>query len=148
MPLVNLMLEVGKTKRNLIELHDQILLGESLLRNQLMDIQNKFAPKHLLGQELVIGQHEVSNIDEYMLKSKGYFDQGIFPRAPNYTRNLSKHYIGADIKIVRIELCDLVDKSPDTLMWLVIGVVRNKTTGEFGKKEISTYLFDKVEMKD
>ena len=83
-----------------------------------------------------------------METSKDLFESGTFPRAPNYTRNLSKYYIGADIKIVRIELCDLVAHSPDTLIWLVVGVVRNKTSGEFGKKEISTYLFDKVEMKD
>lgn len=61
-----------------------------------MDIQNKFAPKHLLGQELVIGKHEVSNIDEYMLKSKDYFDQGIF-----HVR-LTTHGISRNIILVQI----------------------------------------------
>ena len=148
MSLVKLMLEAEKTMRGLADLHAQIQMGEHVLRNNLDTIQQKFAPKHLLSQELVIGKHEIFDEDEYVAKSKSYFDKGVFPRAPGYTRNLSKIYIGTDIKIVRVELCGLLDKSPDTLMWLVIGVVRNKTTGEFGKKEISTYLFDKVEMKD
>lgn len=148
MTLVKLMLEAEKTMRNLADLHAQIQMGEHILSTHLDNISRQFAPKYLLGQELVIGQHETHSEAEYVLKSKSFFDKGIFPRAPNYTRNLSKIYIGTDIKIVRLELIGLLDHSPDTLMWLVVGVVRNKTTGDFGKREISTFLFDKVEMKD
>ena len=131
------------------ELHNQLDTENANLKATYAEIEQRFAPKNLLGQILVIADKEVGVIDKqgnsnYKDQTKSRVEQGIFPRHWKYTKNCARNTYGKNSKVESITLIKLED---GYLVWLVTAIVQNKT-GEYGARKVSTYLFDKVEITD
>lgn len=131
------------------ELHNQLDTENASLKATYVEIEQRFAPKHLLGQILVIADKEVGVISNqvdsgYKNQSKSQFEKGVFPRHWRYTKNCARNTYGKNAKVESIELIKLED---GYLVWLVTAIVQNNT-GEYGARKVSTYLFDKVEITD
>lgn len=134
---------------NVEELKAKIQLDTAKIALTYKEINDRFAPKHLLGQELVIPEkvEHGSMLGEYKEKSKALIDQGVFPRHWAYTKNVSKNMAGKHVKVESIQLLQIDHKATDTLVWVITAVVKN-SNGEYGLRKVSTYLFDKVELTD
>lgn len=131
------------------EIHNQLDTENANLKATYAEIEQRFAPKHLLGQILVIADKEVGvmckQVDsEYKNQSKSQFEQGVFLRHWKYTKNCARNTYGKNAKVESIELIKLEN---GYLVWLVTAIVQNNT-GEYGARKVSTYLFDKVEITD
>ena len=113
------------------------------------EIQNRFSPKHLLGQELIlVDQYNARSKDiDYQKASKDDFNSGKFPTYYYYTKNVGKAQIGKKVKVVQVLLHQVKNNEPDVLIWKIIAVSKNMD-GNYGKREVSTLMFDKVELVD
>lgn len=147
---LNSLTKIASNQLGLIdEIHTQLDTENANLKATYAEIEQRFAPKHLLGQILVIADKEVVELkgagsETYMQKSKELFNQGIFPRHWKYTKNCARNTYGKNAKVESIELIKLEN---GYLVWLVTAIVQNNT-GEYGARKVSTYLFDKVEITD
>ena len=113
------------------------------------EIQNRFSPKHLLGQELIlVDQYNARSKDiDYQKASKDDFNSGKFPTYYYYTKNVGKAQIGKKAKVIQVLLHQVKNNEPDVLIWKIIAVSQNMD-GSYGKREVSTLMFDKVELVD
>lgn len=114
------------------------------------EIQNRFSPKHLLGQELIIVDqyNSLGSKDrEYQKASKDDFNSGKFPTYFYYTKNVGKAQIGKKAKVIQVLLHQVKNNEPDVLIWKIIAISQNMD-GSYGKREVSTLMFDKVELVD
>lgn len=113
------------------------------------EIQKRFSPKHLIGQELIIvDQYRFGFKDrEYQKASKEDFNSGKFPTHYYYTKNIGKAQIGKKAKVIQVLLHQVKNNEPDVLIWKIIAVSQNMD-GNYGKREVSTLMFDKVELVD
>lgn len=113
------------------------------------EIQNRFSPKHLLGQELIlVDQYNARSKDiDYQKASKDDFNSGKFPTYYYYTKNVGKAQIGKKVKVVQVLLHQVKNNEPDVLIWKIIAISQNMD-GSYGKREVSTLMFDKVELVD
>ena len=113
------------------------------------EIQNRFSPKHLLGLELIlVDQYNARSKDiDYQKASKDDFNSGKFPTYYYYTKNVGKAQIGKKVKVVQVLLHQVKNNEPDVLIWKIIAVSKNMD-GNYGKREVSTLMFDKVELVD
>ena len=150
--LIQLMKEATTKLNNVEELKAKIQLSNAEITLSYNEINDRFAPKHLLGKELVIAQGDVKEekgygSDTYKEKSKELIEQGIFPRNWAYTKNVSNNIAGKQVKVEAIHLLQIDHKATDTLVWVITAVVKNNN-GEYGLRKVSTYLFDKVELTD
>ena len=147
---LNSLTKIASNQLGLIdEIHNQLDTENANLKATYAEIEQRFAPKHLLGQILVIAEQEVGvmckQVDsEYKNQSKSQFEQGVFPRHWKYTKNCARNTYGKNAKVESIELIKLEN---GYLVWLVTAIVQNNT-GEYGTRKVSTYLFDKVEITD
>lgn len=147
---LNSLTKIASNQLGLIdEIHNQLDTENANLKATYAEIEQRFAPKHLLGQILVIADKEVGVMckqedSEYKNQSKGQFEQGVFPRHWKYTKNCARNTYGKNAKVESIELIKLEN---GYLVWLVTAIVQNNT-GEYGARKVSTYLFDKVEITD
>ena len=113
------------------------------------EIQNRFSPKHLLGQELtIVDEFNLGFADkEYQKASKDDFNSGKFPTYYYYTKNIGKAQIGKKAKVIQVLLHQVKNDEPDVLIWKIIAISQNMD-GSYGKREVSTLMFDKVELVD
>lgn len=112
------------------------------------EIENKFAPKHLLGQELEIAQRPNWNSDDYQNNIKDEVEQGYVIKDLWNTKNLNQKKLGAKFKVIRIELVrEVKEITEGLLIWTVFGVTQ-KIDGNFGVAESAIKMFDKIELTD
>lgn len=114
------------------------------------EIQKRFSPKHLIGQELIIVDQYISfgfKDRDYQKGSKDDFKSGKFPTHYYYTKNIGKAQIGKKAKVIQVLLHQVKNNEPDVLIWKIIAISQNMD-GSYGKREVSTLMFDKVELVD
>ena len=86
------------------EIHNQLDTENANLKATYAEIEQRFAPKNLLGQILVIADKEVGVIDkqgnsDYKAQTKIQVEQGIFPRHWKYTKNCARNTYGKNAKV-------------------------------------------------
>ena len=112
------------------------------------EIEDRFAPKHLLGQELTIILKPDWKISEYPEKIKAEIEKGCVVRHSWHTKNFNDKKIGKKFKVIRIDLRQEDNSLKNNqLVWTLVGVTQ-KLNDEYGSSLSEVKIFDKVELTD
>lgn len=138
-----------RTQSDLVAAKQLELYAEkNKVKDLFKEIEDRFAPKHLLGQELTVVLKPNWKMNEYPEKIKSEIEKGYVVRHPWNTKNFNDKKIGKKFKVTRIEFRQEDNTLKDNqLVWTLVGVTQ-KLNDEYGSSLSEVKLFDKVELTD
>ena len=138
-----------RTQSDLVATKQLELYAEKNKVSELFkEIEDCFAPKHLLGQELTIILKPDWEISEYPEKIKAEIEKGCVVRHSWHTKNFNDKKIGKKFKVIRIDLRQEDNSLKNNqLVWTLVGVTQ-KLNDEYGSSLSEVKIFDKVALTD
>ena len=138
-----------RTQKDLIATKQMEIYSEkSKVKELFTEIEERFAPKHLLGQEFTVVLKPDWKHSDYPEKIKSELDKGNIVKHIWHTKNFKEKKIGKKFKVIHIDFRQ-EDNSlkNDQLVWTLVGVTQ-KLNGEYGVVLSEVKLFDKVNLSD
>ena len=138
-----------RTQSDLVATKQLELYAEkNKVKDLFKEIEDRFAPKHLLGQELTIILKPDWKISEYPEKIKAEIEKGCVVRHSWHTKNFNDKKIGKKFKVIRIDLRQEDNSLKNNqLVWTLVGVTQ-KLNDEYGSSLSEVKIFDKVALTD
>ena len=123
-----------------------LLDAKNSMAKHLLEMENLFMPKHMLGWVLTGQIQKPQSGYSYLHDSKKSFDDGFFPLTFGSKNWRDSHHdmpiMVSSIALERIEKVHTDDGLKDALIWRIYAIYRRKTDGAWSKQEISTNYVD------